>query len=112
MSISFINNAIASVDSSYQGNPYSFIIVLLVFILVFYFIIFRPQQKRNKDHRELMNSISKGDEVLTSGGLVGKVVKITETGYIFVMLNENINEIIIQRDCITAILPKGTMKSL
>ncbi|QOI11192.1 preprotein translocase subunit YajC [Blochmannia endosymbiont of Colobopsis nipponica] len=107
----FVTNAIAFNDSSSQSSPYSFIIVLILFILIFYFIIFRPQQKRNKVHRELINAICKGDEVLTSGGLVGRVIKITDSGYIFISFNKS-DEIIVKQDCITAILPKGTIKKL
>lgn len=113
----FVNNAWANTNSVSQGNPYSLVIMLIVFAIIFYFMIFRPQQKRNKHHKELINSISKGDEILTNGGLVGRVIRIASTGYIFILLNEknhNIatHEILIKRDCITAILPKGTMKAL
>lgn len=112
----FINQVWSNDGSIEQGNPYSLIVMLIIFVVIFYFTIFRPQQKRNKNHKKLLNSISKGDEILTSGGLIGRVVKITETGYIFIILNEkNIdfsNTVLIKRDCITAILPKGTMKSI
>lgn len=113
-----ISNVWANTNSVSQGNPYSLIIMLIVFAVIFYFMIFRPQQKRNKNHKELLNSISKGDEIVTSGGLVGRVVRITTTGYIFIVLNEKgndvaaVNEVLIKRDCITAVLPKGTMKAL
>lgn len=112
----FISQVWSNDGSIEQGNPYSLIIMLIIFAVIFYFTIFRPQQKRNKNHKKLLNSISKGDEILTSGGLIGRVVKITETGYIFIILNEkhldSNNEILIKRDCITAVLPKGTMRSI
>ncbi|URJ25300.1 preprotein translocase subunit YajC [Candidatus Blochmannia ocreatus (nom. nud.)] len=112
----FIHNAWAQTNADIQNNPYSLIIMLIVFAGIFYFMIFRPQQKRTKNHKELLNSIAKGDEILTNGGLVGRVIKVTETGYIFIILNEknnvNGNEILIKKDCVTTILPKGTMKSL
>lgn len=115
----FINNAWADTNSVSQGNPYSLIMMLVVFAIIFYFLIFRPQQKRNKNHKELLNSISKGDEIVTIGGLVGRVVRMTTTGYIFIILNDKgnndmipIHEVLIKRDCVTAILPKGTMKAL
>ncbi|MGP1930278.1 MAG: preprotein translocase subunit YajC [Arsenophonus sp. ET-YP4-MAG3] len=107
----FISEVIASSDGQTQGNPYSLIIMLVVFGLIFYFIILRPQHKRAKEHKKLMDSISKGDEILTSGGLIGRVTKISETGCIIVALN-NTNEVTIKRDFVTAILPKGTMKSV
>lgn len=113
----FINNAWADAHSISQGSPYSLIIMLIVFAIIFYFMIFRPQQKRNKNHRELLNSISKGDEVVTNGGLVGRVIRVTTAGYIFIVLNEKSNdisshEVLIKHDCVTSILPKGTMKTL
>lgn len=112
-----VNNAWANTNTVSQSSPYSLVIMLIIFAVIFYFMIFRPQQKRNKNHRELLESISKGDEIITNGGLVGRVVRITTTGYVFIILNEKINditthEVLIKRDCITAILPKGTMKTL
>ncbi len=85
--------------------------MLVVFGLIFYFMILRPQQKRAKEHKKLMDSISKGDEVLTNGGLVGRVTKVSDTGYVAIELNEN-NEVVIKRDFVAAVLPKGTMKAL
>jgi preprotein translocase subunit YajC len=92
-------------------SPYSLILMLVVFGLIFYFMILRPQQKRTKEHKKLMDSISKGDEVLTTGGLVGRVVKVAETGYISIALNDT-TEVVIKRDFVAAVLPKGTMKAL
>jgi preprotein translocase subunit YajC len=58
-----------------------------------------------------MDSISKGDEVLTSGGLVGRVTKVSDTGYVAIALNDT-NEVVIKRDFVAAVLPKGTIKAL
>ncbi|VTN14457.1 preprotein translocase subunit YajC [Raoultella terrigena] len=79
--------------------------------LIFYFMILRPQQKRSKEHKNLMSSIAKGDEVLTNGGLVGRVTKVAESGYIAIALNDT-TEVVIKRDFVAAVLPKGTMKAL
>ena len=107
----FISDAVAAAGAPSQGSPYSLVIMLVVFGLIFYFMILRPQQKRAKEHKKLMESISKGDEVLTSGGLVGRVTKVSETGYVSIALNET-NEVVIKRDFVAAVLPKGTMKAL
>ncbi|MFS1562736.1 MAG: preprotein translocase subunit YajC [Candidatus Arsenophonus phytopathogenicus] len=108
----FISEAVASAGGQAQGNPYSLMIIMLVvFGLFFYFMILRPQQKRAKEHKKLMDSIAKGDEVLTTGGLIGRVTKVSETGYIVVALNDT-NEVTIKRDFVAAVLPKGTMKSI
>lgn len=106
-----ISDALAAAGSPPQGNPYSLVIMLVLFGLIFYFMILRPQQKRAKDHKNLMDSISKGDEVLTNGGLVGRVTKVAETGYMAIALNDTI-EVVIKRDFVAAVLPKGTMKAL
>ena len=79
--------------------------------LIFYFMILRPQQKRTKEHKKLMDSIAKGDGVLTNGGLVGRVTKVAENGYIAIALNDT-TEVVIKRDFVAAVLPKGTMKAL
>ena len=107
----FISDAVASAGAPAQGSPYSLVILLVVFGLIFYFMILRPQQKRAKEHKKLMDAISKGDEVLTNGGLIGRVTKVAETGYIAIALNDT-TEVIIKRDFVTAVLPKGTMKAL
>lgn len=107
----FISKAYADAGQAGEANPYFLPIMLVVFGLFFYFMIMRPQQKRAKAHRELMSSISKGDEVLTSGGLIGRVAKVSENGFVAVELNDA-TEVVIKRDFITAVLPKGTMKSL
>ncbi|HGF6561560.1 TPA: preprotein translocase subunit YajC [Providencia alcalifaciens] len=107
----FISEAAASAGAPAQGSPYSLIIMLVVFALIFYFMILRPQQKRAKDHRKLMESIAKGDEILTTGGLIGRVTKVSETGYVVLELSEN-TEVTIKRDFVAAVLPKGTMKAI
>ncbi|AJA43972.1 preprotein translocase subunit YajC [Frischella perrara] len=108
----FISNAYANTgDTLALDNNLTTFIMLGVFLLFFYFIIFRPQQKRAKAHRELMSSISKGDEVLTNGGLIGRVAKVSENGYLSIQLNDT-TEVVIKRDFVTSVLPKGTMKSL
>ncbi len=107
----FSSDAAASATGPSQGSPYSLVIMLVVFGLIFYFMILRPQQKRAKDHKKLMDSIGNGDEVLTTGGLVGRVTKVADTGYIAIALNDT-NEVVIKRDFVAAVLPKGTMKAL
>ncbi|MFP3014186.1 MAG: preprotein translocase subunit YajC [Arsenophonus sp.] len=107
----FISESIASQNVQKQENTYSLIIMLVIFGLIFYFMILRPQQKRSKEHKKLIDSISKGDEVLTSSGLIGRVTKVSETDYIVVALNDK-NEVNIKRDFVAAVLPKGTMKSI
>jgi len=108
----FISNAYAAADAPQTGGTMELVFMLAIFGLIFYFMIFRPQSKRVKEHKALMSSLSKGDEVLTSGGIIGKIAKISDDNdYVLLSLNET-NEITIKRDYIAAVLPKGSMKSL
>lgn len=94
------------------GGGMEMIIMLAVFGLIFYFMIYRPQAKRAKDHRNLMSSLAKGDEVLTSGGLVGKIAKVSaDSEYIVLSLNDQ-TQVTIKRDFVSAVLPKGSIQSL
>jgi len=86
---------------------FAFPIVLLV---LFYFMLIRPQSKRAKEHRTMQGSIAKGDEVVTDGGLMGKIVSIGDNA-ITVQLAENI-EVKVRRESISSVLPKGTLKKL
>lgn len=92
------------------GSNFSLLIMLVIFVLFMYFAVWRPQSKRAKEHQNLINSLSKGDEVLTAGGIVGKVVKITDQ-YLVISLTDLV-EITIQKSSIVAALPKGTLKSV
>jgi preprotein translocase subunit YajC len=109
----FISTAHAqAAGGSAQGGGFEMLIMLAVFGLIFYFLLYRPQAKRVKEHKNLVSSLSKGDEVLTQGGLVGKITKVNEDkDFIEIALNES-NEIIIQKSAVTAMLPKGTMKAV
>ncbi|MEI6860586.1 MAG: preprotein translocase subunit YajC [Shewanella sp.] len=107
----FISNAYAA-DASATGGTMELIFMLVIFGLIFYFMIFRPQSKRVKEHKNLMGSLSKGDEILTSGGILGKIAKISEENdYVLLTINET-SEITIKKDYISAVLPKGSIKSL
>ncbi|GAB5380327.1 MAG: preprotein translocase subunit YajC [Aliiglaciecola sp.] len=108
----FISNAYAQQAGGGQGGGFEMLILLGVFGLIFYFMLYRPQAKRVKEHKALISSIGKGDEILTQGGMVGKVTKVNEEkDFIEVALNDNTN-IVLQKSAISAVLPKGTMKSI
>ncbi|WOH37369.1 preprotein translocase subunit YajC [Thalassotalea fonticola] len=108
----FLISKAYAADAPQQGGGFEMLIMLGVFGVVFYFMIYRPQAKRVKEHKSLMEAISKGDEVLTQGGIVGKVTKVSaEKDFIIVSVAEG-TELTVQKGAITAVLPKGTMKSL
>ncbi len=85
-----------------------FIPLILIFV-IFYFFLIRPQQKRVKDHRAMVNSLKRGDEVITSGGIIGKVDKVMEDDRIEVLLTDNVKVQII-KSTITSLLKKEEIK--
>jgi len=110
----FMSNAHASAGTAAAtgGGSMQMLILVALFGLVFYFLIYRPQANRVKAHKSLMSAMAKGDEVLTQGGLVGKIVKVSDDkDFIVISLNEQA-EVTVQKSAISAVLPKGTMKSL
>ncbi|MCK6051372.1 preprotein translocase subunit YajC [Moraxella osloensis] len=82
----------------------------LAFFAIFYFIIIRPQSRRNKEHRQMIDAIKEGDEVVFAGGLMGKIKKL-QGEYAVVALN-NTQEVMVQRASIISVLPVGTIDSL
>ncbi len=108
----FISSAYAADTPPQTGGTMELVFMLVMFGLIFYFMIFRPQSKRVKEHKNLMESISKGDEVLTNGGLLGKIAKISaDSDYVLLDLNDT-TQITIKKDYIAAVLPKGSIQSL
>jgi len=108
----FISEAMAEPGAAVaqQGSPFAFWGMMIFMVAIFYFMIIRPQSKRNKEHKALMEGLSKGDEVVVSGGMMGKVMKVTEE-YVVVEVAQN-TEISFQKAAITATLPKGTLKNI
>ena len=103
----FISNAYAA--SSAQTEIMSFLPLLVIFVL-FFFMIIRPQMKAAKEQREMIAALQKGDEIVTSGGIVGKVTKVTDN-FVTVEIAAN-TEIAVQKQAIQSALPKGTIKSI
>jgi preprotein translocase subunit YajC len=108
----FIAEAHAQTAGGGQASGFEMLIMLAVFGLIFYFLLYRPQAKRVKEHKALVAALSKGDEVLTGGGLLGKITKVSDDkDFIEIALSEN-NNVVVQKASVTAVLPKGTMKSI
>ncbi|WP_342752771.1 preprotein translocase subunit YajC [Pasteurella multocida] len=94
-----------------QGSPMSMLFIFVIFGLIFYFMIYRPQAKRNKEHKKLMSELVKGTEVLIAGGLIGRITKVSpDSDSIIIALNET-TEVTINRNYVVAVLPKGSLKS-
>jgi preprotein translocase subunit YajC len=108
-----ISNAMAENGApTPTGGGLELVFMLAIFGLIFYFMIYRPQAKRVKEHKTLMSSLGKGDEVLTTGGLIGKIMKVADdSDYLVIALNDT-TQVTIKKDFVSAVLPKGTLKSL
>lgn len=90
------------------GSAFTQMIVLFGIFAVFYFLMIRPQQKRAKEHKAMIDALAPGDEVVTAGGLLGRITKI-DVNYVAVEVADKV-EIKVQRPAIQAVLPKGTIK--
>lgn len=101
----FIQNAYAQ-DAQGEGGSTSFIIMMALMFGAFYFLLIRPQQKKQKAHTELVSGLQVGDEVLTTGGMLGKITAVSEH-YAVVKISEN-TEIKIQKSSVSMVVPKGT----
>ncbi len=84
--------------------------MMLIFVLVFYFLFIRPQTKRNKEHKSMLDDLAVGDEISTTGGIVGRLAKIRDN-YIVINVNKD-TEIVMQKNAIASVLPKGTLESM
>ena len=108
-----ISNAFAQAAPAAAQEPMSQLVNYLPMIFVFvamWFLMIRPQLKRAKEHKALLEGLQKNDEVLTQGGIVGKVTKVGEN-YVSVEIAEG-TEVVVQKPAIGLVLPKGTLKSL
>ncbi|HCL3150639.1 TPA: preprotein translocase subunit YajC [Pseudomonas aeruginosa] len=85
-------------------------VFLVGFLVIFYLMIWRPQAKRAKEHKNLLGNLQKGDEVVTSGGIAGKVTKVADD-FVVVEVSDNV-ELKFQKSAIAATLPKGTLKAI
>jgi preprotein translocase subunit YajC len=105
----FISSAHAQAAPAAQQSPWSALLLPVLLIVVFYFLLIRPQQKKQKEHRQMIDALAAGDEVVTGGGILGKV---TEVGDQFATVEvANGVQLKIQKHTIGAVLPKGTIKS-
>ena len=83
--------------------------MMVVFIAIFYFLLIRPQQKKAKDHQAMISKLSAGDEVVTSGGILGRIVEIGDT-FVTLEIADSVR-VKVQKFQVTSLMPKGTLKS-
>jgi preprotein translocase subunit YajC len=104
-----ISTAAAQAQSSPQSGLMSFLPLVLIFV-VFYFLLIRPQTKRAKEHRAMVAALEVGAEVVTNGGILGKVTELADQ-FVTVEVAAGVN-VKVQRQAISQVLPKGTLKSV
>ncbi len=106
----FINNAYAQAAAAPAQDGFIQFLPLIGLVAVFYFLVLRPQTKRAKELKAMTEGLQRGDEVLTSGGMLGRVNKVNEQ-YVTLELAQNV-EVVVQKASIQSVLPKGTLSSI
>lgn len=106
----FIQSAYAADAAAGNPSPIPSIIMMVGFVAVFYFLIWRPQSKRTKEHRNMIDSVTVGSEVVFAGGLMGRIKKI-EGEYAVITIGTGV-DVKVQKSSIIAVLPEGTLASL
>lgn len=106
----FINNAWAQAAPAAGGSGMANIIFIVVMFAVFWFILIRPQMKQQKEHRNMVAALAKGDEVASAGGILGKITKLGDN-FVELEIAENV-VIKLQKNSISNVLPKGTLKTM
>jgi len=104
-----INDAFAQDSALSGGGGSSFLFMMVIFFAIFYFMIIRPQTRQAKEQKKMMEALAKGDEVVTTGGLLGRISKLGDH-FITIEIATDI-EIKVQKNAISAVMPKGTMKN-
>jgi preprotein translocase subunit YajC len=103
----FISDAMAAAPQG-QADPLTSFLPLILIFVVFYFLLIRPQSKKAKEHKQMVEALAKGDEVVTNGGLLGRITRVGDN---FIELDVG-NEVIVkvQRQAVANLMPKGTIK--
>ena len=91
-----------------QSDPLMSFLPLIFIFVVFYFLLIRPQSKKAKEHKQMVEALAKGDEVVTNGGLLGRITKVGDN-FLEVEVAEN-TRVKVQRQAIASLMPKGTVK--
>ncbi len=107
ISSAYAQTAAGAADAS---SGFMQLVPMILMFVVLWFLMIRPQMKKAKEHKALLEALSKGDEVVTQGGIVGKVTKVADA-YVTVEIAAG-TEIVVQKPAVSLVLPKGTLKSL
>jgi preprotein translocase subunit YajC len=105
----FISDAVAAAPQG-QGDALTSFLPLIFIFVVFYFLLIRPQSKKAKEHKQMAEALAKGDEIVTNGGLLGRITKVGDN-FVEVELSEGMT-VKVQRQAVANLMPKGTIKGL
>ena len=108
----FISEALAQGEpvAPAAGDPFMALLPLVLFAVVFYFLLIRPQAKRQKEHRKMVEALARGDEIISVGGMAGRISDIGEN-FVMVEVADGV-QVKIRRTAVESVLPKGTLKEL
>jgi len=105
----FISDALAEGGAAAsQGDPITALLFPIGLLVLFYFFLIRPQSKRAKEQKSMVEALTKGDEVLTQGGILGKITKVSD-GFVSLEISNNVT-ITVQKGAVGSLMPKGTIK--
>jgi preprotein translocase subunit YajC len=105
----FLISTAHAAETGTQTDSFMSLVPLVLIFVFFYFLIIRPQGKRQKEHKQMVSALEKGDEILTNGGVVGKLTEVGEQ-FVTAEIASGV-EVKIQRHAVSAVLPKGTVKN-
>lgn len=106
----FISQAWAQAAGGPQGGGIESMLLIVLMFGVLYFLMIRPQMKRAKEHKAMIEALAKGDEVVSGGGILGRVTKLND-GYVTLEVAQGV-EMTLQRSAVQVVLPKGTIKNI
>lgn len=107
--MNLISDAWAQTTTGAPGGQFQFALIMAAFIALFYFMLIRPQSKRAKEHQALISKLATGDEVVTTGGLLGKIAEVGDT-FLTLEIADGVR-VKVQKVQIAQLMPKGTLKS-
>ena len=107
---SLIPAAWAQAGGASTSSQFAPVLMMVVFVGIFYFLLIRPQQKKAKDHQNMVTKLSAGDEVVTSGGILGRIVEVSDA-FVTLEVADSVR-LKIQKGQVTSLMPKGTLKSV
>jgi preprotein translocase subunit YajC len=99
----------AQAGGASTSSQFAPVLMMVVFVGIFYFLLIRPQQKKAKDHQNMVSKLSAGDEVVTSGGILGRIIEVSDA-FVTLEVADSVR-LKIQKGQITSLMPKGTLKS-